>query len=68
MTVPIHQPFITSGIGGIGVKYDLRLIKIDGSHLKLVLWQTGTNDDFDYSKPLYGNTLTKNRKLFCFNS
>ena len=50
--------FITSGIGGIGVKYAFG-IKIDGSHLKLVLWQTGTNDDFDYSKPLYGNTLTK---------
>lgn len=50
--------FITSGIGGIGVKYAFG-IKIDGSHLKLVLWQTGTNDDFDYSKPLDGNTLTK---------
>ncbi len=50
--------FITGGIGGIGVKYAFG-IKIDGSNLKLVLWQTGTNDDFDYSKPLYGNTLTK---------
>ncbi len=50
--------FITSGIGGVGVKYAFG-IKIDGSNLKLVLWQTGTNDDFDYSKPLYGNTLTK---------
>ena len=50
--------FITSGIGGIGVKYTFG-IKIDGSHLKLVLWQAGTNNDFDYSKPLYSNTLTK---------
>lgn len=50
--------FITGGIGGIGVKYAFG-IKIDGSNLKLVLWQTGTNDEFDYSKPLYGNTLTK---------
>lgn len=46
------------GIGGAGVKYAFG-IKLDGDKATSVVWQASTNADYDYSKPLTGETLTK---------
>lgn len=46
------------GIGGAGVKYAYGL-KIDGDKIKPVVWQANITDDFDYTKPLEGKSLTK---------
>jgi hypothetical protein len=50
--------FVVSGLGGVGVKYTFG-IKIDGDKLRLVVWQANKDDDFDYSKPMLGSTLSK---------
>ena len=50
--------FVTGGIGGVGVKYAYG-VKINGDTITPVIWQTGTNQEFDYSHPLEGITLTK---------
>lgn len=38
-------------LGGVGVKYDYG-IRIDGNSILPLVWQTGSNQAFDYSKPL----------------
>lgn len=50
--------FVVGGIGGVGVKYTYG-VQINGSSIKPVVWQTNVNDDFDFSHPLEGQTLTK---------
>ncbi|MFC3927344.1 zinc ribbon domain-containing protein [Streptococcus caprae] len=47
-----------ANLGGVGVQYAYG-VEISGNTLKIVIWQTATGTDFDYTKPMYGTTLTK---------
>lgn len=46
------------GIGGSGVKYAFG-VKLDGDKVTSVVWQAAINADYDYSKPLLGDVLSK---------
>ncbi|EKS21009.1 hypothetical protein HMPREF9318_00963 [Streptococcus urinalis FB127-CNA-2] len=50
--------FITSGIGGAGVKYAYG-IQINDQKIKIIIWQTSINSDFNYDKPMTGPELSK---------
>lgn len=50
--------FTFTGMGGTGIKYAYG-IKFDGTKATLLVWQTGTNDEFDYTKPALSLELTK---------
>lgn len=49
---------IPGGIGGANIKYSFGF-QLQGTSLVPVLWQTGTNSEFDYSYPLGGLSLVK---------
>ncbi|VTS42312.1 Predicted membrane protein [Streptococcus pseudoporcinus] len=49
---------IGGGIGGMNVKYEYGF-HLDGDRLTSIIWQTGLDKDFDYSKPAPGLTLTR---------
>lgn len=46
------------GLGGVNVKYAYGF-KVSGNTANPIVWQAGTDSDFDYSKPLPGLSLTK---------
>ncbi|MCC9774537.1 hypothetical protein HK215_00030, partial [Streptococcus agalactiae] len=48
----------TGGIGGLKVKYAYG-IKIEGNKIIPVIWQTSSDGEFDYHKPLLSKPLTK---------
>lgn len=50
--------FVTGGIGGLKVKYAYG-IKIEGNKIIPVIWQTSSDGEFDYHKPLLSKPLTK---------
>lgn len=49
---------IGGGIGGANIKYAYGL-HLDGNQLTPIIWQTGMDKDFDFSKPAPGLPLTK---------
>ncbi|MGT2958335.1 hypothetical protein A9Q68_07585 [Streptococcus bovimastitidis] len=49
---------IGGGIGGMNIKYDYG-VRVEGNSITPIIWQTGSNQEFDYSKPLPGLTLKR---------
>lgn len=49
---------IGGGIGGMNIKYDYG-VRVEGDSITPIIWQTGSNQEFDYSKPLPGLTLKR---------
>lgn len=49
---------IGGGIGGAGIQYAYG-IHLSGDSLTSIIWQTGMNSEFDFSKPLAGLTLKR---------
>ncbi|KHD44684.1 zinc ribbon domain-containing protein [Streptococcus hongkongensis] len=49
---------IGGGIGGANVQYAYG-VKLSGDSMTPIIWQTGLNSEFDFSKPLPGLTLKK---------
>jgi len=37
----------------IGVEFSVKDVKVDGKHIKLQLWDTGSHDRFSYIRPMY---------------
>lgn len=49
---------VGGGIGGMNIKYDYG-VRVEGDSITSIIWQTGSNQEFDYSKPLPGLTLKR---------
>lgn len=49
---------IGGGVGGANVKYAYGL-HLEGDKITSLIWQSGVNQEFDFSKPLSGLTLSK---------
>lgn len=49
---------IGGGVGGIGVKYT-QGVHLDGNNLTPIIWQTGSQSDFDFNKPASGFSMKK---------